>query len=64
MAGVSSIAALGAGLESARLATEYQALALRKQVEALNLQGDLALQLIQSAVVSDAAVGANLDVTA
>ncbi len=64
MAGVSSIAALGAGLESARLATEYQALALRKQVEALNLQGDLALQLIQSAVVTDAAVGANLDVTA
>ncbi|GMV91134.1 MAG: hypothetical protein AMXMBFR82_09120 [Candidatus Hydrogenedentota bacterium] len=64
MAGVSSIAALGAGLESARLATEYQALALRKQVEALNLQGDLALQLIQSAVITDSAVGANLDVTA
>lgn len=63
MAGVSSIAALGAGLESARLATEYQTLALRKQVEALNLQGDLALQLIESAVITDAAVGANLDVS-
>ncbi len=64
MAGASSIAALGAGLESARLETEYQALALRRQVDALNLQGDLALQLIQSAVITDQAVGANLDVTA
>jgi hypothetical protein len=64
MAGISSIAALGASLESARLATEFQALAIRRQVDALNLQGDLALQLIRTAVVSDAAVGANLDVTA
>ena len=64
MAGISSIAALGAGLESARLATEYQALAIRRQVDALNLQGDLALQLIESAVVTDAAVGGNLNVIA
>jgi len=64
MAGISSIAALGAGLEGARLATEYEALAIQRQVDALNLQGDLALQLIESAVVADAAVGANLNVTA
>jgi hypothetical protein len=63
MAGVSSIAALSAGLESAHLATEFQALAIRRQVDALNLQGDLAILLIQSAVITDPAVGANLDVS-
>lgn len=63
MAGVSSIAALSAGLENARLATEIQALAIRRQVDALNLQGELAIQLIQSAVITDPAVGANLDVS-
>lgn len=64
MAGASSIAALGASLKSARLATEFQALAIRRQVDALNLQGDLAIQLIQSAVITDPSVGTNLDVTA
>jgi hypothetical protein len=63
MAGVSSIAALSAGLESARLATEFQALAIRRQVDALNLEGGLAIQLIQAAVITDAAVGSNLDVS-
>ncbi|MCC6489516.1 MAG: hypothetical protein IT365_13265 [Candidatus Hydrogenedentes bacterium] len=64
MAGISSISGIGAGIEAIRLETEFQALALRRQVDALNLQGDLAIQLIQSAVVTDPSVGQNLDVLA
>lgn len=64
MAGASSISGIGAGIEAIRLQTEFQALAIRRQVDTLNLQGDLALQLIQSAVVSDPSVGQNLDVLA
>ena len=64
MAGISSISGIGAGIEAVRLETEFQALALRRQVDALNLQGDLAIQLIQSAVVTDPSVGQSLDVIA
>ena len=64
MAGISSISGIGAGIEAIRLETEFQALAIRRQVDALNLQGDLAIQLIQSAVVTDPSVGQNLDVLA
>ena len=64
MAGISSISGIGAGIEAIRLETEFQALALRRQVDVLNLQGDLAMRLIESAVITDPSVGQNLDVLA
>ena len=57
MAGLS-----GVGLAGARLAVEYQAAVIRTQKEALELEGDMAIKLIQAAVIPDEAIGRNLDV--
>lgn len=50
MDGVSAIGN-SSGIESLRLAAEYQARVLKTQQVTMNLQGELALRLIESAVV-------------
>ena len=63
MAGISGIGSVGPGLQGVRLAAEFQAAGLRIQKQAIQLQGNLALQLIQSATVTDPHVATKLDVS-
>jgi hypothetical protein len=57
MAGVAAV-----GLQGVRIAAEINAALLRTQHDAIELEGQLAVQLIQSAVITDSDVGGNLDV--
>ncbi|HNR32147.1 MAG TPA: hypothetical protein PKI11_14755 [Candidatus Hydrogenedentes bacterium] len=50
MDGINAIDGAG-GLAALRLAAEYQARVLKTQQEAMRLEGELALKLIESAVV-------------
>ncbi len=50
MDGISGVGSAG-GIAALRLAAEYQARVLKTQQETLSLQGQLALKLIESAVV-------------
>ncbi|MBI5094433.1 MAG: putative motility protein [Candidatus Hydrogenedentes bacterium] len=63
MAGISGINGASAGLQAAQITSQYQVLALKKQLDATKLIGDSAIKLIQSASV-DPAVGKKLNVTA
>ena len=57
----SAISSVGPGLAGVQLAAELQAATLSLTKDAIELEGQAALRLIQSAVV-DPAVGGNLNV--
>ena len=59
MSGIASIGAIGAGLKNVELQNEYQVKAVQLQKDALEMQGKMAAQLIQSAV---GASGSGLDI--
>jgi len=59
MAGISATGSIAAG----QINSQYQVLALKKQLDASKLIGDSAVQLIQSASV-DPAVGKNVNLLA
>ena len=63
MAGISTLGGVSAGLQSSQINSQYQVLALKKQLDASKQIGDSAVQLIQSASV-DPAVGKNINVFA
>ena len=60
MAGLSGISSVGPGLTGVRIATELQVAAVSRTKDALEFQGEAALQLIESASI-DPDVGQNLD---
>lgn len=65
MAGVSGIGGVGVGIQGAQIAAQLQVASLARTQDAIELQGDLALQLIESAaVITDPAVARNLDISA
>lgn len=64
MADVGSVAAIGGALSRVEFETAYQGAVLRNQKDAIDLQGQLAVQLIQSASVPGGDIGQNLDVLA
>ncbi len=57
----SGISSLGPGLAGVQLAAQFQAATLSLAKDALELEGEAALRLIQSATV-DPAVGSNINV--
>lgn len=61
MAGISAISGIASGLSAARISTELQVAAIGRAKDALELQGESAIKLIESAVI-DSAVGQNIDV--
>ena len=64
MADFGSVAAVGTALSRTQFEAAYQGAALRTLRDAIDLEGQLAVQLIQSAVITDPGVGRNLDVLA
>lgn len=60
---MSSVSALGGALQALQIQTQYAARTAKIQIDAISLQGDLALQLLQSASV-DPSYAQNLDVSA
>jgi hypothetical protein len=59
---MASVSGIGPGIQGAQLANDYQAAVLRLQKDAVQLQGSLALQLIEAAATGDPAVGGNLNI--
>jgi hypothetical protein len=53
----------GVGLRQAQAQVQYQARVLAKQRDVVKGLGDAALRLIQSAVVSDPAIGSHVNLT-
>ena len=62
MEGLASVTGNG-GIQAVKLQTEYAIRAAKMQQDAMNLQGDLAMKLIQTAT-ADPAVGQNLNLLA
>lgn len=60
MAGVPSIGAINAALESERIAAEFSIRALRTQLDAIERIGAEAIQLIEAAAI-DPEVGRHID---
>ncbi|MCC6145870.1 MAG: hypothetical protein IT368_18840 [Candidatus Hydrogenedentes bacterium] len=61
MAGIAGVAGAVSGIQSLKFEAEYQARVLATQKDVMELQGNMALQLIQSAGV-DPAVGGNINI--
>lgn len=59
MSGIASIGAVGAGLKALDLQNQYQVKTVQLQKNALEMQGKMAVQLIQSAVGAN---GTGLDI--
>jgi len=62
MSAVPAIGPVGPGLAAIRIQAQYQAAVLKKQVDLTEDLGQLAVQLIQAAVVATPATGQTLDV--
>ena len=62
MAGVPSIGAINAALESERIAAEFSIRALRTQLNAVEELGEQAVRLIEAAAI-DPQVGQTIDVS-
>ncbi len=60
MAGISSVAAVGNGTSPTQFEAEYTARAAKMAKDAVDMEGDMALKLIESASV-DAKVGQRLN---
>jgi len=63
MADFGSVAAIGTSLSRAQFEAAYQGAVLGQLRDAIDLEGQLAVQLIQSAVVAGGDVGQNLDIS-
>lgn len=63
MAGISTLGGVSAGLQTSQINSQYQVLALKKQLDAAKQIGDSAVQLIQSASI-DPSVGKHVNLTA
>lgn len=63
MAGIGPTGSVGVGIAGARIDAQLQVAAVKRVNDAAKLQGNLALQLIQSATSADPDVGANLNVS-
>lgn len=59
---MAGIAGTGSVASTAQIQTQFQVSAVKRLNDATKLEGDLALQLINSAVSADPAVGSNLNV--
>jgi hypothetical protein len=61
MAGIAGIGGAITGIQNLKFEAEYQARVLATQKDVMELQGKMALQLIQSSGI-DPAVGGNLNI--
>ena len=64
MADFGSVAAIGSSLSRVQFETAYQGAVFRQQRDMIDLEGQLAVQLIQSAAIPGGDIGQNLDVSA
>jgi hypothetical protein len=63
MADFGSVAAIGTSLSRVQFEAAYQGAVVGQLRDAIELEGDLAVKLIQSAVIAGGPIGQNLDVS-